>query len=904
MDQTKNATTGKPKVLLIGWDGADWEHITPMLDRGELPTLEKLINGGVMGNLSTLQPVLSPMLWNSVATCKHADKHGIWGFTERDPDNGGARPYSSLSRKTKALWNILSQSGYRSNIINWWASHPAEKINGCIVSNLFAGVKFDPENGWQISDGVIHPRRLQEGFAKFKVFPEELTEAHITPFIPDAAKIDQNQDKRLTGFAKTLAETATTHAIATAIMMTEPWDFMAIYYTGIDHFCHGFMQYHPPKMPNTSDADFDMYRGVIEGAYRFHDMMLETLLNQIDDETTIILCSDHGFHSRESRPLGVPREPAGPAIWHRKYGILVMKGPGIKQDERIYGASLIDVGPTILSLFDLPLGEDMDGRPLQEAFENPRPIQMIPSWDEVDSDLDGVHRESTPMSQAESRELLQQFVALGYINDIGEDQEKHAKSAETESQYNLARCLMWRGKHDDALKILTHLVHESPWENRFIVQTAECYMNCGYLQQARRIIEAAFDLETTQVSQLLLLYAKVMLKLGEAELANHWLCEAERRMPRAAEVFVEIADVFANQRQWEDAERNYKKALEMNSENALALQGLSTIFLRLGKNQEAADTALEAVGLLHRLPRSHFNLGVAMLRSQNVEQALLAFQTTVRFAPKMLNAHRWLVRIYDQLRNPALADKHRMEIQLLIASQWEMKQHLQARQSQEFDLPEFESEASRITKIIRERPSPNDPVKKSGKSFVVVSGLPRSGTSLMMQMLTAAGIEAITDGERVADIDNPKGYFEWEAIKTIAEHPEILDDDALSGRVFKAVSVLLKLLPKQHDYKVVFMVRPIAEVAQSQEAMIKRLGTQGAEMDQTQILRGLKNHLAEILKWLPSVPHVDSLIVEYPQLIEHPEQTIASIQQFLGSAITQPERMLEVVDKDLYRKRS
>ena len=142
------ALTTKRKVLLIGWDAADWEHITPLLEEGLMPTLDALIDRGVMGNLATLQPILSPMLWNSVATGKLADKHGIHGFIEPDPVNGGARPYTSTSRKCKALWNILSQSGLSSNIIGWWASHPAEPIKGNVVTNAFGEVRFDPEKGW------------------------------------------------------------------------------------------------------------------------------------------------------------------------------------------------------------------------------------------------------------------------------------------------------------------------------------------------------------------------------------------------------------------------------------------------------------------------------------------------------------------------------------------------------------------------------------------------------------------------------------------------------------------------------------------------------------------------------------------------------------------------------------
>ena len=93
----------RPKVLLIGWDGADWEHIQPLLDEGVMPRLEGMIANGVMGNIATLYPILSPMLWNSVATGKLADQHGILGFIESDIHNGGARPFASTSRKVKAL---------------------------------------------------------------------------------------------------------------------------------------------------------------------------------------------------------------------------------------------------------------------------------------------------------------------------------------------------------------------------------------------------------------------------------------------------------------------------------------------------------------------------------------------------------------------------------------------------------------------------------------------------------------------------------------------------------------------------------------------------------------------------------------------------------------------------------
>ena len=163
--------TERVKVLLIGWDAADWEHITPLLEEGLMPTLDAFINRGVMGNLATLQPILSPMLWNSVATGKLADKHGIHGFVEPDPVNGGARPYTSTSRKCKALWNILSQSGLRSNVVGWWASHPAEPINGTVVTNAFGGVKVRSGEGLDFPEGDDSSERKGSGAGSLQGFP-------------------------------------------------------------------------------------------------------------------------------------------------------------------------------------------------------------------------------------------------------------------------------------------------------------------------------------------------------------------------------------------------------------------------------------------------------------------------------------------------------------------------------------------------------------------------------------------------------------------------------------------------------------------------------------------------------------------------------------------------------------
>jgi hypothetical protein len=184
------------RVLLVGWDAADWQMIRPLLRAGKLPALARLMERGVSGNLATIQPMLSPMLWNSIATGKRADKHGICGFLEPNPDRSGVRPVSSTSRKCKAVWNILTQSGLTSNVVSWYASHPAEPIRGSIVTDRFVAEVNEGETR-NSPPNAFHPGSLQPLMEPLLVKPKDIDVDALLPFVPRAAEIDQDSDDRL-----------------------------------------------------------------------------------------------------------------------------------------------------------------------------------------------------------------------------------------------------------------------------------------------------------------------------------------------------------------------------------------------------------------------------------------------------------------------------------------------------------------------------------------------------------------------------------------------------------------------------------------------------------------------------------------------------------------------------------
>ncbi|MCA9972187.1 MAG: alkaline phosphatase family protein [Anaerolineales bacterium] len=646
------------KLLLVGWDAADWKAINPLLDAGYMPALNRLVDQGIIGNLATLDPPLSPMLWTSIATGKTADKHGVLGFIQPDPERQRLRPLLGTTRRVKAIWNILSQAGLRTHVVGWWPSHPAEPINGVCVSNFYQEAAATYGEPWPLPPGAVHPARLAARLAELRVHPGELTAAHVLPFVPRAAEIDQAQDKRLAQIARTLAHAASVQAAATWIMETEAWDFMAVYFDAIDHFGHGFMKFHPPQLEGVPDDLFARYNHVVSAGYRFHDMMLDRLLALAGPDTTVILLSDHGFHPDHLRPKGIPKEPAGPAVEHRSLGVFCMAGDGVLRDERIYGAGLLDIAPTILTLFGLPIGQDMDGKPLVEAFSPVATPHFIPSWEDVPGD-DGQHPADARHDPWAEQEMMAQLAALGYVEAPGEDVQAAIEKSVRESRYYLARVYLSTGRKEQALPILEKLVAQAP-ERRYALRLAQCYLDLGQLADCRRVVEAIEREADGSFAALDMLQATLLLAEAQPEAALTHLRRAEQADPQRPGLHIRIGGAYLQLARWAEAEAAYLRALAIDPENARAHHGVAVACLRQGRYEEAVEAGLTAVGLIYFQPAAHFHLGEALARLGAWDEAILAYQVCVAQAPGMRRAH---LRLAELLQNqaglPDLAAEHR-----------------------------------------------------------------------------------------------------------------------------------------------------------------------------------------------------------------------------------------------------
>lgn len=196
--------------------------------------------------------------------------------------------------------------------------------------------------------------------------------------------------------------------------------------------------------------------------------------------------------------------------------------------------------------------------------------------------------------------------------------------------------------------------------------------------------------------------------------------------------------------------------------------------------------------------------------------------------------------------------------------------------------------------------SPKTP-SSTPKSIIVVSGLPRSGTSMMMKMLAEGGLKIVSDAIRNADDDNPNGYFEFEPVKQLVDGNFHWLADS-NGKVVKIISSLLEYLPHEHQYKIIFMERDLQEVLSSQQKMLKNRQEQ-SQVDDAEMRDQFVKHLSDIKYWLARQPNMDLLYISYNKMLANPQSDCVRVAEFIGTTLDM-EKMLAVPSKKLYRNRA
>jgi tetratricopeptide (TPR) repeat protein len=471
---------------------------------------------------------------------------------------------------------------------------------------------------------------------------------------------------------------------------------------------------------------------------------------------------------------------------------------------------------------------------------------------------------------------MQQLVELGYIEKPNENVEKAVLKTKCDLSHNLARVYLGKKDFEKSKQILLNLINDDypkytkkDFSGERGKKLTEEGLKLGdsmidlvpyYLELLNiSLIENDFDLAEVYFNKIKFLdkrfainlffsEAKILLNKGRANEALKILEEAKNNKPNS-EVWYQIGKIYRRLSQFSNAKQAFEKGIKLEADRAKLHQALAETLIRLEDYEIAAEHAIIAIELVKYYPEAHYTLGEALEKLGDAENAKIAYETAAKLKPiTHYRAETAIENIKEELETP---------IKFIDKAEYKYRED----------------------------------------QIVIVSGLPRSGTSLMMQMLNKGGVEILTDQHRKSDESNPKGYFEFDPVMSI--HKDNTWLEKAQNKSVKVVAPLLKFLDPKFRFKVIFMNRDLTEIVKSQQKMIGK----NPDILPVNLFEAYKKHLNQVETWKNKEPGVELIYVNYRDVLENPEEESSRINKFLGLDLN-PSEMATCIDKSLYRNKN
>ncbi len=598
------------RLVVIGFDGLDWGLLDPMIEAGRLPAFARLKNEGAWAEMVSHPPVLSPLLWTSIATGRDPETHGIVDFVVKDTDTGRDVPISNRYRRVHAFWNILSLLRRQVNVVNWWATHPAESIHGVMISERPFYQLFGIETAVAEPANVYPPGLLDEVTSRL-VSVEEIGYDQVRRFaeVPRqvyeqavaAAQGTENPfDHRINHLRKILATTYGVFEVGRWLLEEHPADVLALYVEGTDTIGHRFAHFLPPQLPWIDAQDFGAYRDTMPRFYQECDRQLGRLMEIAPDDVTWMVIADHGFFTGRARPRVPPDDfVEGAAKWHRMVGAFLAAGPQVEPG-KIPRADVYDFARTLLWLQGAPISRELLGRELIEMMDPRWAEAHPPVYIDSYAGLEKLWLRPAEPSGVTGAEIdarrLQELEALGYLT-AG---ERLHSAADTSAGEGIAE------------------------------------------PRARAVVElGASELGAAEAKPTALLNRAILARRrGDLETAIHLLEEAVELRPDFFFGMLELYAIYADQNDATGALLWLGKALLTDSPRLPP--GLPVAFVRAATR---AGRLGEAFELLEQMPARwqesssyHAARALALRDLGRLDEALIALQTSLARNPADLDA--------------------------------------------------------------------------------------------------------------------------------------------------------------------------------------------------------------------------------------------------------------------------
>ncbi len=615
------------RVLVLGFDGIDPRAIELLTSEGKMPNFAKLRRDGAYGKLISSKPMLSPIIWTTLATGQPPAEHGIGHFVAVNEKTGEQLPVTSQMRQREAIWNIASNAGRKVGVVGWWATWPAESVNGTIVSDhtcyhfLFeAGM-----SGASDKTGIISPAAREVALAPLIRRPKDLSLEDVKPFVNVSAdEFDRpfEFDDDLSHFKWALATAQSYTAIGKHLWRTENPDLLLVYVEATDSSAHLFGHlFRAQGLAGELAQQHARFGNTVEAMYLYADEILGEYMALVDDDTTLVVLSDHGFD------LGVlPDDPSKTRDmrrvsekFHNIEGVLYLYGNHVKKGAALERPRLLDVTPTLLTLAGLSPARDMPGRVLGEGLDLAVPERTVASY-EASARVAG-----SAADPSVDPAILERLRALGYLDTESPrgdrnlaavlfEEGRFADAVEAYAELvaanpddgslraSLAGALGALGRYDEALLELDRAIELQPlnpeaYHNRGAVQEkrgnrteaiAQYGLALRYNPQYQPSLDALVRLtgsarvnepksESEQRASELAQQAGEAARRGDSAAAMKYLDEAESLAPDYASVHQHRSNVAFLMGDFEAAKEALRKALEIEPDNALFRSNLRNL---------------------------------------------------------------------------------------------------------------------------------------------------------------------------------------------------------------------------------------------------------------------------------------------------------------------------------------
>jgi tetratricopeptide (TPR) repeat protein len=479
------------RVLILALDGLDPEIVNLLVSEGQLPHFQRLAEQGASGRLESREPLLSPIIWTTIATGRTADVHGIGDFIAVNERTGQSVPATSRMRKVRALWNIFSEAERSVAVVGWWATWPAEEVNGHLVSDHLCyhftfrkGLEGDEE-----ALALTWPPDLAPRIAGLVKRPADISPADASRFVDveaEAYREDFTYQDELAHFRWVLATANTYRDVGLRLWQDQHPDLAMVYIEGVDSTSHLFGHlFRGENLKGELAEQALLYGRAAEEMYRYADEILGRYMAAMDEHTTLIVLSDHGFKLGE-----LPTDPSMTrdmrrvrANQHRLHGYIGLLGRNVRPGTAPKNATILDMAPTILALAGLPAAKNMPGRVLMEVLDLPE-LPRISSYEEGDSVADQVEGDPGVDDQ-----ILERLRSLGYLDTTAPRSEKV-----------LAGVMFEEGRLNEALSAYRELLEENPADGALLASIGAVLGEMGRFDEAEEYLDRAVEITPLNVS--------------------------------------------------------------------------------------------------------------------------------------------------------------------------------------------------------------------------------------------------------------------------------------------------------------------------------------------------------------------------------------------------------------------